>query len=287
MKKKGLIITIAILIVVLIIASLITKYIDTANVSTGHEPECCIKIVSQDGSKVTYLGLGYKVVRYVGVSPDEPYKSNIGVKMGSWFMKYDKPTNVILDVKSFGTNNTFQISDKADVDFIANLLKNSKYINKPCDGIADYAITYDNYTYDILVSCREIKKGNKQAKISDKDVEELERILVTAEGKKRIYAYEESVEQMSKPYLSLDKENKKFQFFWSMFSSYIAQGTYEVIDNELICKTDDGNNVYTFEILEGEGYKFIENKSSRIPKYKYSSDAKEALAPVVDGAIFD
>ena len=286
MKKKGFIITICVL-VVLIIASLITKYIDTANVSTGHEPECCIKIVSQDGGKVTYWGLGYKVVRYVGVSPNEPYESNIGVKMGSWFMKYEDPTNVILDVKSFGTNNTFQISKKADVDFVANLLKYSKYTDEPCDGIIDYAITYDDYTYNVLISCKEIRKGNKQAKISDKDMEELERILVTASDKIRIYTYEESVEEMSKPYLSLDKENQKFQFFWSMFSSYIAQGAYEVKDNEIICKTDDGNNVYSFEILEGEAYKFIESKSSRIPKYKYSGDATESFAPVVDGAIFD
>ena len=286
MKKKSLIITICVL-VVLIIASLITKYIDTANVSTGHEPECCIKIVSQDGGKVTYWGLGYKVVRYVGVSPKEPYENNIGVKMGSWFMNYENPTNVILDVKSFGDSKTFKVSDKADVDFVANLLKYSKYIDEPCDGIIDYAITYDDYTYDVLISCSEIRKGNKQAKISDKDMEELERILVTAADKKRIYTYEESVEEMSKPYLMLDKENREFQFFWSMFSSYIAQGTYEVKDNEIICKTDDGNNVYTFEILEGEGYKFIESKSSKIPKYKYSSDAKEALAPVDDGAIFN
>ncbi len=182
MKKKGLIITICVL-VVLIIASLITKYIDTANVSTGHEPECCIKIVSQDGSKVTYWGLGYKVVRYVGISPDEPYKSNIGVKMGSWFMNYEKPTNEILDVKSFGENKTFKISEKSDVDFITNLLKHSKYIDEPCDGIIDYAITYDNDTYNILISCSEIRKSNKQAKISDKDMEELERILASTESK--------------------------------------------------------------------------------------------------------
>lgn len=181
MKKKGLIITISVLLI-LFVASLITKYIDTANVSTGHEPECCIKIVSQDGNKVTYWGLGYKVVRYVGVSPNEPYKNNIGVKMGSWFMKYENPTNVVLDVKSFGTDNIFQISDKADVDFTTNLLKNSKYINEPCDGITDYAITYDNDTYNILISCREIKRGNKQAKISDKDMAELERILASAES---------------------------------------------------------------------------------------------------------
>ncbi len=182
MKKKGLIITISVLLI-LFIASLITKYIDTANVSTGHEPECCIKIVSQDGSKVTYWGLGYKVVRYVGVSPDEPYKNNIGVKMGSWFMKYENPTNVVLDVKSFGENKTFRVSEKSDVDFITNLLKHSKYINEPCDGITDYAITYDNDTYNILISCREIKRGNKQAKISDKDMTELEKILTSAESK--------------------------------------------------------------------------------------------------------
>ena len=181
MKKKVIIITILVLIV-LIIASLVTKYIDTANVSTGHEPECCIKIVSADGNKVTYWGLGYIVVRYVGVSPKEPYENNIGVKMGSWFMKYEDPTNVILDVKSFVGNKTFQISYKTDVDFVANLLKYSKYIDEPCDGIIDYAITYDDYTYNVLIGCKEIRKGNKQAKISDKDMAELERILIGAAG---------------------------------------------------------------------------------------------------------
>ena len=73
------------------------------------------------------------------------------------------------------------------------------------------------------------------------------------------------------------------------FGSKIMERRKTFVDqlNEIICKTDDGNNVYTFEILEGEGYKFIESKSSKIPKYKYSSDAKEALAPVDDGAIFN
>ncbi len=192
MKKKGFIIIISVLLI-LIILSLVTKYIDTANVTTGHEPKCCIKIVSQDGNRVTYWGLGYKVVRYVGVSPKEPYKNNIGVKMGSWFMKYEKPTNVVLDVKAFETNNTFKISEKADVDFITNLLKNSKYINEPCDGISNYAITYDNYTYDILLDCSGIKRGNKQAKIEDKDKKELERILVNAIDEWGITLYADDV----------------------------------------------------------------------------------------------
>lgn len=90
MNKKLLIITLIFFLIIIVLAS-ITNYVDTGRVTTGHEPKCCIKIVSYDGSKVTYWGLGYKVIRYVGVSPNEPYENNIGVKMGSWFMKYELP----------------------------------------------------------------------------------------------------------------------------------------------------------------------------------------------------
>lgn len=54
-------------------------------------------------------------------------------------------------------------------------------LGEPCDGIRDYAITYDDYTYDILFGCGEIRKGNKQAKISDADIKELRRIIEAAE----------------------------------------------------------------------------------------------------------
>ena len=93
--KKKIGIGIVIFLILLIIAGFITNYIDSGRVITGHEPKYCIKVVSNDGCKVTYLGLGYKVIRYVGVSPDEPYESNIGVKMGNWFMKYELPNNNI------------------------------------------------------------------------------------------------------------------------------------------------------------------------------------------------
>lgn len=90
MNKKLLIITLIFFLIIIVLA-FITNYVDTGRVTTGHEPKCCIKIVSYDGSKVTYWGLGYKVIRYVGLSPNEPYENNIGVKMGSWFMKYELP----------------------------------------------------------------------------------------------------------------------------------------------------------------------------------------------------
>lgn len=90
MKKKVLI-YIGIILGVLVIAGLITSYKDSARVRTGIEPKYTIKISNADGSKITYWGLGYKVIRYTSVSPNEPYKNNRGVKYGSWFMKYEKP----------------------------------------------------------------------------------------------------------------------------------------------------------------------------------------------------
>ena len=71
MKKKVLIIT-GIIIVILIAAGLVTSYIDMARVRNSVEPKYTIKIVTDGGNKVTYWGLGYKVVRYPAVSPREP-----------------------------------------------------------------------------------------------------------------------------------------------------------------------------------------------------------------------
>ncbi len=107
--KKKICIGVGILLMILIVAGIITNYIDSGRVTTGHEPKYCIKIVNNDGSKVTYWGLGYKVIRYVGVSPNEPYESNIGVKMGNWFMKYELPID-----SEFNKENNSNISNLND-----------------------------------------------------------------------------------------------------------------------------------------------------------------------------
>lgn len=107
--KKKICIGVGILLMILIVAGIITNYIDSGRVTTGHEPKYCIKIVNNDGSKVAYWGLGYKVIRYVGVSPNEPYESNIGVKMGNWFMKYELPID-----SEFNKENNSSISNLND-----------------------------------------------------------------------------------------------------------------------------------------------------------------------------
>ena len=102
LMKKKICIGIGIILIILIVAGIITNYADTGRVTTGHEPKYCIKVVSHDGSKVTYWGLGYKVIRYVGVSPNEPYENNIGTKMGSWFMKYELPESDTVEIEYEG-----------------------------------------------------------------------------------------------------------------------------------------------------------------------------------------
>ena len=174
MKKKICIVA-GITLIILIVAGIITNYADSGRVTTGHEPKYCIKIVSNDGSKVTYWGLGYKVIRYVGVSPKEPYESNIAVKMGSWFMKYELPEYNVIKIEYEG--QTITITDMKDIETIENILLNSKYNGEICDGINTHKIILNNEVYYIKESCQEIQKDDKQAKISKEDLETINNII--------------------------------------------------------------------------------------------------------------
>lgn len=88
-KKVATIIIVTGILSILLTFGLCTSYLDNARVRNGKEPKYTIRHVSYDGRKVTYWGLGYKVICYPGVSPNEPYENNIGVKYGSWFMEYE------------------------------------------------------------------------------------------------------------------------------------------------------------------------------------------------------
>ena len=180
MKKKVLIIT-GIIIVILIAAGLVTSYIDMARVRNSVEPKYTIKIVTDGGNKVTYWGLGYKVVRYPEVSPREPYKNSLGVKYGSWFMNYKLSNYESIDVELLMDGEKIQITRRRDIKFIVNLVKEPKYIKELCDGINTHKITIGNDIYYIKESCKEIQKGKKQAKISEV---ELNRFLKMVEDYK-------------------------------------------------------------------------------------------------------
>lgn len=173
--KKKIYIIISITLILLIFAGIITNYADSGRVATGNEPKYCFKVVSNDGSKVTYWGLGYKVIRYVGISPNEPYKNNIGAKMGSWFMTYNLPKETTIKVEANGT--TIEITNYNDINELSNILENSKYNAELCDGITTHKITMNNEIYYLKESCKEIQKGNKQASITEEDLNTILKII--------------------------------------------------------------------------------------------------------------
>lgn len=175
--KKGRLIIVGIIIVILVVAGLITSYIDSARVRNGVEPKFAIKITTDGGNKVTYLGLGYKVIRYPSVSPNEPYKNNLGVKHGSWFMRYELSNYKSLDIELLMEGKTIQVSKTRDIEFIIRLLEDSKYINELCDGINTHKIKIGKEVYYLKESCSEIQKGRKQAKISKEDLDGILKIL--------------------------------------------------------------------------------------------------------------
>ena len=165
MKKK----TITIIIItlsILFIFGIYSKYVDSARVRTGHEPKLTIKMVSNNGYKITYWGLGYKVIRYPSVSPNEPYKNNRGVKMGSWFMTYKIPNDndnfVIKQIKDLTkTMISFSCAEALDkfyeddtYEYYYNCLK-SKYI----------VVIYEDNSEETVKDA--LKKGH--IKISDLD----------------------------------------------------------------------------------------------------------------------
>ena len=229
MKKKiGFII--GIFVIVLIVIGIITNYLDSGRVTTGHEPKYCIKIVSNDGSKVTYWGLGYKVIRYVGVSPNEPYENNIGVKMGSWFMKYELPKDDIIEIEYEG--HTIKVTDIKDIGVIENILLNSKYDREICDGISTHKIVLNNEVYYIKESCKEIQKGDKQSKITENDLNTITNIFekISNEKYQKYFTTIDNIKiELNIPNewkyeeLQRDKENDFYKYALKLYKNNVDQ----------------------------------------------------------------
>ena len=177
MKNKKVLIIGIIVFIVLAILSFIANYVDKGRVSTRHEPKFTIKITTDGGNKVTYWGLGYKVVRYPSVSPNEPFKNALGIKMGSWFMNYKLSNYESIDIELLMEGKTIAVSRTRDIEAIISLVRDSKYINEVCDGINTHKIKIDNQVYYLKESCSEIQKGKKQAKISKEDLNKLLEIM--------------------------------------------------------------------------------------------------------------
>ncbi len=89
----------------------------------------------------------------------------------------------------------------------------------------------------------------------------------------RVYVFEES-EDVVKPSVAL-YENGEFSFTFSALSSYLGHGTYEISDNRMILKTDDGNYQYVFEMVDDALVFDADNSSSQT-----------WFSGIYDGAVF-
>lgn len=85
-------------------------------------------------------------------------------------------------------------------------------------------------------------------------------------------------------HLTLISETHKCLFSSSLLSSYFYIGTYEETDNYIVMTCEDNSYSYTFE-KSGHNLIFAADKSSEMPKYKYSFDTEPAVC-VPDRAEF-
>ncbi len=99
------------------------------------------------------------------------------------------------------------------------------------------------------------------------------------------YVYSDSENELTQPRIILFEQDHSFQFLYSLLSSYLNWGYYEIKDDNLILRTDDGKYIYSFKIEEN-GLIFDAENSTELPEYKYSSN-EDAEAPVPDGAFFE
>lgn len=86
--KNGKKITIFILSFIILLG-IIFGMIDYNRIKNNKMPLFMIRITDAAKSKLNYIGLGYRMQRYVGVAPSEPLSSDNYVKFGLWIYTWD------------------------------------------------------------------------------------------------------------------------------------------------------------------------------------------------------
>jgi len=100
----------------------------------------------------------------------------------------------------------------------------------------------------------------------------------TNEG--RIYIFRDS-EKLVKPKFTL-YENGTFHMTFSVESSYLGVGTYVLENDRLILRTDDGDYIYCFDVVDN-GYVFDAAASSDMVWF---SDIYDGCLFYYDGCLF-
>lgn len=170
-SKKKILSGTFISLVVLTILGLLFNAIDTKRISKQEKPIFTINIYGKDGDKITYWGLGYKIISYPKISPSEPFKNHTS-KKGSWFMKFDKP-NQEMEVKHSkridSIDEFYNISLTKNKDIrdlpkeykVDNALKDEVYVNTiSLENVEEFLKDYKNEKSVYLRTAKTTKEGD-------------------------------------------------------------------------------------------------------------------------------
>ena len=180
--KKGIKILLIILGVIIILG-LIFFTVDYNRVQKQEKPIFCINYSTlRDGGTKAYIGLGYKVIDFNMLNGYDE------IKIGSWFMKsedfedeYSTYTEKLADTKVIvnGYNNIPSITIiEDDAIAIKQILNGFTYDGELCNGSYSYEIIInDEEHYMVKQDCEAIEKGDKQADITEGQLNYIEEII--------------------------------------------------------------------------------------------------------------
>ena len=179
--KKGIKVLLIILGVIIILG-LIFFVVDYNRVQKEEKPLFCIQHpagIIMDGGTVEYFGLGYKVIDFNMLNGYDE------IKIGSWFMKYEdfeKEYNNYIDdtnitIKGYINLPNITIEGE-DALILKQILSDFVYDGELCNGIYSYEIIInDKEHYMVKRDCKAIEKGEKQADITEEQLNSIEEII--------------------------------------------------------------------------------------------------------------
>lgn len=100
---------------------------------------------------------------------------------------------------------------------------------------------------------------------ADKDAKKLGEAFAKALGDEGAsYVMKADEDTTVTPCLSLNGKDSSFSFTYDILSSYLSAGSYEIEGNLLSAETEDEKYHFTFEIIDNENLRFLQEKSSEI-----------------------
>lgn len=282
--KKGIKILLIILGVIIILG-IVFFAVDYHRVQKQEKPIFCIKYaIANDGGTEEYLGLGYKVIDFNRLNGYDE------IKIGSWLMKYedfkeeyDYPEELLeTKVVVNGYHNIPSITvTNNDATRMKQILNEFTYDKELCKGSYSYEIIIDDEEhYRVKQGCKAIEKDNKQADLTEEELEIIEEIIENNINEQQLLEeipQNYPMQQAIKDGCIVIEDNAVFNK--SRLDSFIVNTNANNENREsdfvrIVQYTIEGAPIITdLEYKSGEGYKLTTDNT----RDEYAADAKVSM----------